>query len=1030
MINEETVGTHPQTGRAEAHTVMDRPVGAKPLPPATMLFPEHVCEEAFLDCDDRLCVPRQIAAVLKRPMGDVLDQLREAELQLLGTDTIESLGCTPRVVLQFCRSQGLGAAVVHNEAVVETLPGKPTLAFTVHEGHAFFYNSPHVRRSLQKRRPGGVAKMKKLQAATTTPPLSEWQEWSGEVAAGHLWALEDDLPSIRAQLLRGGRNCKVLMRDSMHPRGLLYNLTKRLDGEQGVLHVHGLPEKWQEIQEWAERLGFEYRGEGLPGCALKVLQGLVRRGRERVYLDGQQKADLLEQFDHRCASCGSRSSHFDWDHVARLSESFGAQEFQPLCAQCHREKTTGESRALDASLLTSAFCKETWDKYVLSPRQPPLVYCARELPETLDGFEIADVRRCRKRAFEFSVHSLPLFAPLDDVRVRETCDLGDLNFVNAKYTSFIRQLGYSGPGWQHRVLTEWLLHSGTICWADVTHTLTATARYPAGLLQEPLRQMEAAWNGSHLAKLSANAIAGLWAIDDTRSFKCRSSRHDTDAPEGAAKHIFQYGEEGETLFDFITADQLITNHSCRPLSDLALSTEATRVGQMLYVIKQCRAVPYELKTDSCLFRPQKRRKVPLAELRFQDLASIRARFEPAPGMRRLDERALVAHNPSSELVFRCGPAGESDRLKMQPAMPHRSTESPGNSGLAWEDLDLQSAEERVMRGQGLLLVGIAGTGKTHAMAAIVERLRAAGRTVDVISKTHMASRRAGGTTADHWVRRHLLHGTTTCDALWIDECGQVDVGIWAQLAKLSFAGVQVLLSGDFQQFPPLSNYWKGCQVPEEAFEQSSLLHTFASGNRCVLTECRRGDRRLFDFYSSLVPGGSRYHLPVADAVKEAKREFRHDGSARWNLVISHRKRVELNRVNNRAAAPDDAVFLEVKGRAVRGNAAQSMLAWPGIELLGCVSAERKGIRNGCLYTVERIDVPSETLRLAGVGDVTFDQAKAWLRLSYAQTYASCQGTEFAGSLRLHDCSHKWFSRRHLFVGLSRAKQDAAVSLRD
>jgi hypothetical protein len=106
-----------------------------------------------------------------------------------------------------------------------------------------------------------------------------------------------------------------------------------------------------------------------------------------------------------------------------------------------------------------------------------------------------------------------------------------------------------------------------------------------------------------------------------------------------------------------------------------------------------------------------------------------------------------------------------------------------------------------------------------------------------------------------------------------------------------------------------------------------------------------------------------------------------------------------------------------------------MLLWPGIQLFGCTSAA-KSIRNGCLYAVESIDTSTQTLVLGGVGSLTFDQARTWLRLSYAQTYASCQGTEFADSLCLWDCAHRHFSRRHLFVGLSRARVNAAVSLRD
>ncbi len=59
---------------------------------------------------------------------------------------------------------------------------------------------------------------------------------------------------------------------------------------------------------------------------------------------------------------------------------------------------------------------------------------------------------------------------------------------------------------------------------------------------------------------------------------------------------------------------------------------------------------------------------------------------------------------------------------------------------------------------------------------------------------------------------------------------------------------------------------------------------------------------------------------------------------------------------------------------------------------------------------------------------------ALLLCSYAaSTSASALLCYFAatlllGPLRLHDCSHKFFSRKHLFVGLSRAKLAAEVSL--
>jgi hypothetical protein len=97
-ISEETVGTHPDTGKAEARVVLDRRIGARPLPPPTMLFADAVCEAAFEEHGDNLCAPRQIAALLKRDMDEICDELRAVGLRLHGTDTLDQ-GCTSRVIL-------------------------------------------------------------------------------------------------------------------------------------------------------------------------------------------------------------------------------------------------------------------------------------------------------------------------------------------------------------------------------------------------------------------------------------------------------------------------------------------------------------------------------------------------------------------------------------------------------------------------------------------------------------------------------------------------------------------------------------------------------------------------------------------------------------------------------------------------------------------------------------------------------------------------------------------------------------------
>jgi hypothetical protein len=78
-----------------------------------------------------------------------------------------------------------------------------------------------------------------------------------------------------------------------------------------------------------------------------------------------------------------------------------------------------------------------------------------------------------------------------------------------------------------------------------------------------------------------------------------------------------------------------------------------------------------------------------------------------------------------------------------------------------------------------------------------------------------------------------------------------------------------------------------------------------------------------------------------------------------------------------------------------------------------------------------MSVDRRSLKLRGLDwALSFEQVKAWLRINFTRIYAICPGTEFAGVLRLHDCSNKSFWRRHLLVGLSRSRADAAVNLRE
>ena len=262
--------------------------------------------------------------------------------------------------------------------------------------------------------------------------------------------------------------------------------------------------------------------------------------------------------------------------------------------------------------------------------------------------------------------------------------------------------------------------------------------------------------------------------------------------------------------------------------------------------------------------------------------------------------------------------------------------------------------------------------------------------------------------------RHIARGKCPDDVLVIDEVSQVDIALWTEIAKVAMLGKQFICLGDFFQFSPIGNSWKSSPIPEDKTEQSHLLRELCP-HRLTLTENKRSDPPLFDWYSSLIPNGRRYSLPLEEILTEARNAFPvKEGDARWNLVLSHRKRVTINKAMN---AKDKEGGVLIKANVCDGiKLPQDMYLKPGMVLIGCLRGN-KPVCNGNFYEVT--DVNEETVTLDSDIILSHAHASKCLRLTYAITYASCQGLSLPGVVRLHDCGGRNFTIKHLFVAMSR-----------
>ena len=153
-----------------------------------------------------------------------------------------------------------------------------------------------------------------------------------------------------------------------------------------------------------------------------------------------------------------------------------------------------------------------------------------------------------------------------------------------------------------------------------------------------------------------------------------------------------------------------------------------------------------------------------------------------------------------------------------------------------------------------------------------------------------------------------------------------------------------------------------------------MLKSICGNKRLRLTEGKRSFSRLFDFYSSCSTIGSRYHMSLEAMISEARLLFPKKGFGDVNLVISHRRRININQqvqtLEIRKAAPPE--YLRITASKQPGlNAPQNMILLPGVCLTAVLDGiTKEGIYKNQLFRVQDWDSNSAKLVCAEGGSLT------------------------------------------------------------
>ena len=158
--------------------------------------------------------------------------------------------------------------------------------------------------------------------------------------------------------------------------------------------IRELPEDWEAMKAWSEKLGLEYTGQGLPGLTQEVFLHLIRGKRKQPTFS--QKKHMLATQGGKCVLRGEEGQ-FGFDHTPPMSQVLAGerQVFRALRRPCHQEVTAAQG---EGTRLESRFSPQAWREYVESPRPPPLVFQPERAGEDLQVSCEIDVIRCRRSA--------------------------------------------------------------------------------------------------------------------------------------------------------------------------------------------------------------------------------------------------------------------------------------------------------------------------------------------------------------------------------------------------------------------------------------------------------------------------------------------------------------------------------------------------------------------------------------------------------------------------------------------------------
>lgn len=802
--------------------------------------------------------------------------------------------------------------------------------------------------------------------------------------------------------------------------------------------------EFDEMKEAVEANGFVYKLQGFGSLANDIVNKELISS--RISLTKTTRKQILDHHHHKCVVCNMKllnDDDYQIDHI--LPRAAGGsnemENLQPLCIECHAEKTSEE---LESGIYKedvidrgdSAFNDAMYQTIVRSGEIKSLQFIEKVIPDSrFDDFRseqlynipaherkrLASIRAKAAAKGDKMIHSIPIYIGDDRVQkidmqkcrrnilyyskfefpvynVMDEMDLYDGSEIRCGmyYIETSNIFPFRGSGWYFECIVKYGLENGIISLENIKFQFLPSETLPRDHFQKTIDVLLDKFKTSKdLQKKAVNAYIGLMGSLESVSTSCKFTTSYHDAAKFVAGSKCKYISnnkinETTTLYQVVEHEKKSKQYGTKYLIYcMILQMEALELHKLETLIVKARGTVIDRNTDAIRFETHAMNLIDFSD-HFWDDAKLVPKYQ--------DEYPRT-------LKFESVP-----RLCRVP-VSYKMAERPWNV-IDDSVMEAEQLVDHILASQESIHVdGLAGTGKSFLINKLISRLKNDEESFKVLCPTNKAARIVGGVTLHSLKYRFqnakakFVSSLQKLKYLIIDEVSMMGSYFYKMCLQIKAMVPQLkfIISGDFGQLPPVLDSWEG------DYSESSALWNLCGGNRLLLRKCRRSNRELFDRYNNV------------EMIRAA--DFPVTRQTFLNIAYTHETRIRVNqRCQSRFTSLANFTIISKDPQNLHS---QDVRLCPGLPLVCFRTAKKYNILNSERFVVKAFDDKFVTLEKHGHEDeeyfeIPLTKFQKHFYLGFCLTVYASQGETFSEPYTIYNWNWSMFSKEAKYVAISRS----------